>query len=759
MLVAAAYGCANRPTSGQGPSPSEHRHQTRLEESTKRPNQYLFRMRAYPKGILDHAATVRAVEEASTHFEAAYDDRRRWELVGPTNTGGRITDIALHPQDPNIIYAAAANGGLLRSDDGGSSWKPLHDRFATLAAGSVTVDPLNPNIVWVGTGEVNPGGGSATFPGVGILKSTDGGDHWAIKGLEDTRHIGRIVVDPTNSNRVFSATMGALYSTNPERGLYRSTNGGDSWAQVLSVNDSTGCIDVVIDPEDPDHLLAATWERIRRPDRRRFGGLGSGVYSSFDGGDSWSPVAGGLPPSSADVGRIGLAIAASDSRVVYAIYADEVGYFDGVYRSSDGGQNWVRVNDSALDWVYSSYGWWFGNIRVGPSDPDRVFVLGLDLYRSTNGGSSWGNVGWGVHVDHHGMAISALDPDRLVLGNDGGVYTSSNGGTSWNKKSNLPITQFYTCEIDASNPHRFYGGTQDNGTNRTYSGGVDDWSQILGGDGFYVLVDPSNANYVYAEWQWGALNRSTNGGGSFSWAKNGINGADRHNWNAPLALDLSTPSTLYFGTHRVYRSTNRAANWSAISGDLTDGPGAGNLTYGTLTTLAVSPVDGDYIYAGTDDGNVAITRNGGGSWTSVENGLPDRWVTRVAADPGDPEVFYVSLSGFKWDQVMSHVYRTSDGGDSWVSIGDALPDVSINDIVVDPDDASLLYVATDVGVYTSENGGVAWRRLGRGLPLGVVMDLKLDSGSRKLAAATFGRSMWSVDLGGTSEHHRAPSLR
>ncbi|MAE69340.1 MAG: glycosyl hydrolase [Gemmatimonadetes bacterium] len=746
LLLALVCGCAKNPA-------------PRSEESGKRPNQYLFRMRAHPKGMMDHRAMARAIVEANAHSKIAYDDRRRWGLVGPTNIGGRITDIALHPQDPDIIYAAAANGGLLRSNDGGSNWTPLHDKFATLAAGSVAVDPLNPETIWLGTGEVNPGGGSATFPGVGILKSTDGGDHWAIKGLEDTRHIGRIVVDPTDSDRVFAATMGALYSTNTERGLYRSIDGGESWTQVLSVNDSTGCIDVVIDPEDPDHLLAATWERIRRPDRRRFGGFGSGVYSSFDGGDSWSLVAGGLPPSAADLGRIGLAIAASDSRIVYAIYADEVGYFDGVYKSNDGGVNWARVNDSALDWVYSSYGWWFGNIRVSPSDPDRVFVLGLDLYRSTNGGDSWGNVGWGVHVDHHGMAISALDPNRLVLGNDGGVYTSSNGGSNWSKKTNLPITQFYSCEIDASNPHRFYGGTQDNGTNRTYTGGVDDWSEILGGDGFYVLVDPSNANYVYAEWQWGNLNRSTNGGSTFSWAKNGINGSDRQNWNAPVALDPSTPTTVYFGTHRVYRSTNRAANWSAISGDLSDGPGTGNLTYGTLTTLAVSPVDGNYIYAGTDDGNVAITRNGGGSWTQVGNDLPDRWVTRVSPGPNDPEVLYVSLSGFKWDQAMSHVYRTTDGGTSWVSIGDALPDVSVNDIIVDPDDSGVLYVATDVGVYTSEMGGIGWRPLGRGLPMGVVMDLKLDVGSRKLAAATFGRSMWSIDLGPASERDYEWSLR
>lgn len=726
------------------------------------PSDHFFRMRAFPRGRLDHRARIGAIAMAEKmHRETAYADLRRWSLVGPTNIGGRITDMAVDPTDPDRIFAAAADGGLLRSLDGGDSWEPLLDKAPTLAAGSVAIDPGDPEVIWLGTGEVNPGGGSATFPGLGVFRSSDGGEHWEARGLAATRHIGRIVVDPSNSKRVFVAAMGALYGTNPERGVYRTSNAGETWEQVLAVNDSTGCIDISIDPRDPDNLLAATWERIRRPESRRFGGLGCGVWRSQDGGDTWERLANGLPKASKSIGRIGVAHAPSDPAVAYVIYADEIGYFDGVYRTANGGDSWTRVNDWALEFVYSSYGWWFGNIRVAPDDPDRVFVLGFDLYRSIDGGDSWSNVGWDVHVDHHAMAFSPTDPDWVVLGNDGGIYTSGNGGSSWEHRRDQPVTQFYTCEIDPSAPHRFYGGTQDNGTLRTYDGGVDQWASILGGDGFYVRVDPSDNRYVYAEYQWGGLNRSSNGGWDFDHISP-VKQNDRVNWNAPFILDHQDPSTIYFGANRIYRSTNRGSSWRSISDDLTQGPGSGNLTYGTVTSLDVSPRDSDYIYVGTDDGNVALSRDRGSSWKQVGGDLPERWVTRVSAHPGDPETFFVALSGFKWDENISHLYRTENGGSRWDSIGEGLPDASVNDILVDPMDWRVLYVATDVGVFTSTNHGRSWRTLGRGLPRGVVMDLALDSGSRTLAAATFGRSMWALDLGELSPPRRwenAPSQR
>ena len=718
----------------------------RRAEVGKLPNDYMFRQRAHPDQDIRPFFRRRALVQARAMAIQAPVDLRRWELVGPTNIGGRITDLAIHPNDAQLYYVAAAEGGVLKTTDDGSSWRPLLDKAASLAVGAVTLDPSDPEIVWVGTGEVNPGGGSAAFPGVGVLRSDNGGKSWQHKGLSASRHIGRILVDPQDGDRVYVAAMGALYSTNPQRGLYRTLDGGESWAQVLAVNDSTGCIDVAMSPQRPDVLIAAMWERIRRPHSRRYGGPGCGVFRSTDGGDSWALLANGLPAPSARGGRIGVTVCESQPDIMYAIYADDIGYFDGVYKSTSGGDSWSRVNDSALGDMYSSYGWWFGNIRVDPTDPNLIIALGLELYRSTNGGSSWSSVGWDVHVDHHGLEFAPNDPDRVVLGNDGGVYASLNSGSSWTKRNALPVTQFYTTEIDASNPHRFYGGTQDNGTIRTLSGGLDDWAVILGGDGFQVRVDPTDPNYVYAEYQWGNFHRSTNGGNSFSWAMSGIGLSDRINWNAPIALDPSNPARVYFGTHRLYRSTNHASSWSAISGDLTKGDGGGNLTFGTLTTIAVSPVDGEYLYTGADDGSVYLSRTGGDTWSLVNGDLPDRWVTRVVADPDDPEIFFVTLSGFKWEERDARVYRTSDGGATWASIHANLPQAPVNALVVDPSDSSLLFVGTDVGVYVSENGGGAWRPLGRGMPLGVVMDLKLDEGTRTLAAATFGRSMWKLGL-------------
>ena len=736
LVVTMLGGCA---------APEKDVPRDRSEDGRRaRPDEMLFRQRAFPVGRIDQDARLDGLRQAR-QFTEAYNDARRWEPVGPTNIGGRLTDAAVDPRDSDVIYIGCAMGGLMKTTDGGESWRPLMDRAPTMAVGSVAIDPSDPDVVYVGTGEVNPGGGSAAFPGVGVYKSTDAGRTWHHVGLDRTRHIGRIVVDPSNSDVVFAAAMGALYTSNPERGLYRSRDGGDSWDQVLAVNDSTGCIDVAVD--ESGTVLAATWERIRRPWMRSFGGPGSGVYRSADGGTSWTLLGGGLPSPSDDVGRIGICIAASDPDVCYAVYADATGYFDGLYRSDDGGLTWARTRDGSLEDVYSSYGWWFGNVRVSPTNADRVFVLGLNLMRSSNGGNNWSDVGQSVHVDHHAMTFTAQDPDWVFLGNDGGAYLSSNGGSNWRKLPDLPATQFYACEIDASNPHRFYGGTQDNGTLRTWTGGADDWESILGGDGFRVRVDPTDSRYVYAEWQYGGFSRSTDGGDEFSYSKNGISEADPTNWNAPFVIDPSNSTTLYFGTNRVYRSTNRGSRWSSISGDLTSGGGGGNLTFGTVTTLAVSPVDPDYIYAGTDDGHVAYTSDGGSNWRDVSDGLPERWVTAVVAHPRSPESFFVTLSGFKWDEDAAHVYRTNDGGATWTSIQSNLPEAPVNAMVVDPAIAGTYYVATDLGVYTSANGGRGWRPLGRGLPFAVAMDLKLDPGTRTLAVATFGRSMWSLDLG------------
>jgi len=397
---------------------------------------------------------------------------------------------------------------------------------------------------------------------------------------------------------------------------------------------STGAIDVAIHPTNPDTIYAAMWERIRRPNRRSYGGSTCGIYRSYDGGENWTELTNGLPVLSHEKGRIGIDISVSDPNILYAIYADKTGYFNGVYKSYDHGDTWTQTNDASLSNSYSSFGWWFGRLKVDPVDPDNVFVIGLDIYRTQNGGNSWTNQsGANVHVDQHAVYIHPLNNSFVLLGNDGGLYSSVNGGSSWSWNTTLPITQFYTCEIDYQLPQRLYGGTQDNGTNRTTTGELNDWQRIYGGDGFYVLVDPSNNDYVYAEYQYGGLGRSTNGGAYFTSATSGISGSDRFNWMCPVVFDPTNTQTLYFGTNKLYRSTNRAVSWQVISNDLTDGAGTGNLAYNTLTTISISSLNPEIIYTGSDDGNVHVSINAGFSFENISNGLPKRWITRVVADP------------------------------------------------------------------------------------------------------------------------------
>ncbi|MBD3161209.1 MAG: glycosyl hydrolase [Candidatus Eisenbacteria bacterium] len=720
------------------------------EIQLERPDSWFFRQRAYPYTDIPEPARRRAFEEART-FQTLHQDGVRmvgeWEAAGPDNVGGRVTALAVPTGQPTTIYLGAADGGVWKSTDAGFSWVPRFDDRPSLSIGALAVSPDDPSVVYAGTGEANAAGD--TYAGDGVWRTTDGGTTWENVGLEATAKIGKIAIDPTDGDRLFVAAMGRLYSTNPERGLYRSLDGGTLWEQVLFVNDSTGVVDVAVDPQDPDVVFAAAWERIRRPSHRQAGGFGSGIYKSTDGGDTWSLLgpANGLPGPGPDVGRIGLAIAASDPNTIYCFYCDHPGYFLGAYRSTNGGDDWTRLNDGAIDDVVSSFGWYFGQIRVDPTDPDRVYVLGVPMYRSTNGGSSWSSFGNAMHVDHHALWIDPNDPDRMYAGNDGGFYRSTNGGSTWSKTGNQPFTQFYAITVDEQRPWRLYGGTQDNSTNRTWDGGIDDWDVIYYGDGFYTLVDPTDSNVIYAEYQYGGLGKSTNGGASWDWPKtSGIPSNDRRNWSTPVVMDPQDPNTLYYGTYRLFRSTNGADSWNAISDDLTDGDPGGNLAYATVTTIDVAPNDPDALIAGTDDGNVWISDDGGASWTSVSAGLPERWVTRVGFDPTDPTIAYVTLSGYRIDESLPHVFRTTNGGADWQDISSNLPGIPLNDVLVDPEETSRIFVASDAGVFWSPDLGASWMPLGSGLPNSAVHDLHLHNGTRKLVAGTHGRSMFTYDL-------------
>ncbi|MGQ0722813.1 MAG: VPS10 domain-containing protein [Candidatus Eiseniibacteriota bacterium] len=721
----------------------------------KTPNEWFLLQRAWPHEDVRQSSRLAAWEEAQVlRAEAALLRAAPWTFAGPTNVGGRIADVECHPTDPNVCWIGAAEGGVMKTTDSGATWIPTMDFESSLSIGDIAVDPTDPQILYVGTGEPNGGGGSVTYGGTGVFKSTDGGATWANVGLSESRYIGRVVVDPSDPSRVFVAALGSLFSTSPDRGVYRSTDAGSTWSRVLSVNDSTGAVDVIVHPVDPDVVYAATWERTRAPDGYVYGGDGSGIWRSTDGGDSWAELVTGLP-SGPTVGRIGIALAASNPSILYAIYAEaSPGAFVGLYKTTNGGDTWTRTVDGALGGVYATYGWWFGNVRVDPVNANRVFAVGYDFFRSTDGGNSWVDVGSSMHVDHHGLDFAA--DGVLWEGNDGGMYRSTNGGTSWTKLPALPATQFYAVEVDEQNPSRRYGGTQDNGTNRTLTGALNDWTQILGGDGFTCLVDLTNNLYVYAEWQYGNLYRSTNGGSSFVSAQSGLTG--RRNWCMPVVFDPVNPATLYTGTDRVFRSTNRAVSWTSVSPDLTNGPGSGNATFGTITALAVAPGNVNVIWAGTDDANLWVTQNGGTNWTEVGSALPQRWVTRVTVDPSAANVSYATISGFRWDEPLPHVFRSTDFGASWADISSDLPEAPVNDVVVDPANPSRLWVATDFGVFESANLGTSWSALGSGLPNVVVNDLRLHHPTRTLVAGTYGRSLWTFDVSAPTAAPEGESL-
>ena len=711
------------------------------------PAEWMYMQRAYPDNIINQ----KAINEAWKLIEGKKLQKNAnigaWEQRGPLNIGGRITDLCFSPVNDQHIYVGAATGGIFRSYDQGESWEAIFDGWGRPSIGSIAIANSNPQRIYVGTGEANGGFDSGTYYGDGIYRSDDAGDTWTAMGLELSNHIGRVIVDPNDPDRVFAAATGILYGTNPERGVYRSENGGLDWEQVLFVSDSTACIDVVMNPSNPDVLFAAMWERVRRPWVRDYGGVTSGVYRSLDGGDTWELMGNGLPLSDTETGRIGLAIAPSNPDVVYASYTTNsiTNEFAALYRSQDNGASWDEVSQGQLDGINSTFGWYFGNLRVSPYDPSLIWVLGqgLSKFYADDGFSS---IDGYMHVDHHAMAFYLDNPDLMLSGNDGGVYISNDHGDSWSHFENLPITQFYQIEVDYSAPEQLYGGTQDNNTLRTLSGDPAEYEPILGGDGFHVNVDPTNNQYIYAEYQWGNLFRSTDGGFTMTPALNGIDQSDRTNWNTPVILSPADPAVLYYGSNILYQSTNRAVSWTAISPDLTQGQHpSGSLAYGTITAIGASYENQEIIYVGTDDGNVKRTLNGGDTWEAVDADLPNRAVTDVTVHPEDPMTCYVSFSGYTALDYTPHLFKTTDGGLSWTDVSGDLPDIPINDVLVDAVN-NRLYIATDMSVWYSLNDGTTWDILGTNLPSIIMADLKMHIPTNTLVVGSYGRSIFSYDL-------------
>ncbi|HWO58083.1 MAG TPA: hypothetical protein VNN55_11000 [bacterium] len=725
----------------------------KVPKAKSRPNDWFYLQRAWPGDDVPVEARMKAKDKALDlrRASAAKDAQAApvWSDAGPTNIPGRVVDLAINPYNSSIVFAASAAGGVFKSIDGGNNWTPVFDDPGPQPMGAIAIHPINDNILYAGTGEANAA--TDNYEGTGIYKTIDGGASWTLVGLPNSYSIGRIVIDPLRPDTVYVAVAGRMFGTNPERGLYRSQDGGASWEQLLYINDTTGCIDVAFHASTGT-ILAGMWQRWRNPMQRQAGGWSTAIWRSTDFGANWTKLNGGvvpgfgLPAPSAILGRVGLAMT-QNSETVYAMFDEHPGNFAGIYRSDDLGGFWSRVNDAALSGLTGGFGWYFGQIRCHPTNPEVVFALGVPLYKSVDGGASWENVTGDLHVDFHALAFSPTNGNQIYLGGDGGVAYSADAGNNFTPRANMGNSQFYAMTIDKLNPDRLYGGTQDNGTLRTLTGALSDWDRILGGDGFYTVVDFTNADVVYAEYQNGYLLKSPDLGVNFYYAMNGIDyNNDRHNWSTPFEMAPYDNEVLYYGSHRLYKTSDGAANWAPISGDLTDGDDPGNLAFGTITTIGVSPNTAGVVYVGTDDANVWVTQNDGGNWTNITAGLPNRWVTRLTVHPTNPAIAYVTLSGYKLADHEAHIYRTSDYGASWTPIDGDLFDAPINDVVIDPDyPDSALYIGTDFGVYMTHDGGQNWIPLDQGMPLLTpVHDIDFHQGTRKLVAGTHGRSMFKT---------------
>jgi len=691
--------------------------------------------------------------------------------VGPAFTSGRISDFAVHPENRSIYYVASSSGGVWKTENAGTTYEPIFDAQGSYSIGCITLDPNNHNAVWVGTGENN--NQRSVGYGDGVYKSEDGGTSWKNMGLKNSEHIGKIIVDPRNSDVVYVAAIGPLWSAGGDRGVYKSTDGGRNFLPSLLIDEHTGVTDLVMDPRDPDVLYAAAFQRRRHVFTYVGGGPGSGIYKTTDGGRTWEKANNGLP--GVDLGRIGLAISPADPEVIYAMVEAAQGK-SGFYRSANRGAGWEKRGDHVTSGNY------YVELVPHPKDPDIVFSMDTWMHWSTDGGKSFSRVSeqW-KHVDNHCMWIDPNDTDYYLVGCDGGIYESFDAAKTWNFKSNLPVIQFYKVEVDDALPfYNIYGGTQDNfslgGPSRTRNqhGIVNsDWFITNGGDGFESQIDPNDPNIVYAQSQHGGLvrfdRRSGESTGIQPQPAKGEN-AYRWNWDAPLFLSAHVPTRLYFSANKVFRSDDRGDTWQTISGDLTrqidrntlevmgriqsiDAVAKNGSTseYGNIVAFSESPLDQNLLFAGTDDGLIQITSDGGRSWRMADGnalpGAPQRsYVNCLLASQHDADVVYAAFNHHKYGDFKPYIYRSSDRGQTWTPIAGNLPGRgSVYSLAEDHVDPNLLFAGTEFGCFFTVDGGAHWKRLKAGLPTIAVRDIAIQKRENDLVLGTFGRGFFVLD--------------
>jgi len=690
--------------------------------------------------------------------------------IGPALTSGRIGDFAVHPENHKIYYVAVASGGVWKTINSGTTWTPIFDGESSYSIGCITLDPNNPNVLWVGTGENNSQ--RSVGYGDGVYKSLNGGKTWKKMGLENSEHIGKIVVDPRDSDTVFVAAQGPLWSAGGDRGLYKTTDGGETWKKVLGPSEHTGVSEVVMDPRDPDLLYATTYQRRRHVWTLINGGPESGIHKSTDGGETWRKVDSGLP--SGDVGRIGITVSPAAPDVVYAI-VEAAGDGGGFFRSTDRGETWEKRSK-----YVSGSPQYYQEIFADPVDVDRVYSMDVWMQVTENGGKSFQQIGeTHKHVDNHALWIDPEDTDYLLSGCDGGIYETFDRGATWHFKANLPITQFYKASADNATPfYNVYGGTQDNfslaGPSRTDSeAGITnaDWFVTRGGDGFETLADPEDPNIVYAQAQHGRLARFDGKTGERldiqpqpAAGELGL----RWNWDAPLVISPHSASRLYFAANILFRSDDRGSTWKAVSGDLSrqldrnelevmgrvwgvDSVSKNRSTsfYGNIVALDESPLVEGLLYVGTDDGLVHVSENGGESWRPLDRvpGVPERtYVNALVASSHDPDTVFGAFNNHKKGDFQPYLLKSEDRGLTWKSIASNLPERgSVYDLAEDHENPDLLFAGTEFGVFFSAQGGSRWVQLKGGIPTVAARDLEIQKRENDLVVGTFGRGFYILD--------------
>jgi photosystem II stability/assembly factor-like uncharacterized protein len=702
-----------------------------------------------------------------------------YRSIGPTRQSGRFVDFAVYEKKPSVFFAAMASGGLWKTVNNGITFDPVFDNEGVISIGDIAVDQNNPDVVWVGTGEAN--NSRTAYYGDGVYKTVDGGKTWKNMGLKESHHIGRIVISPENSDIVWVAAAGHLYSDNEDRGLFETRDGGKVWRKILDVSDhgkQIGVTDIVLDPSNPAIMYAATYDKIRKPWTFNAGGPGSAIYKSQDGGKNWVKLAGGLPTGI--LGRIGLDVSHGNPDIIYANIENnnipgmsdveryqlmtegkdpkkaEMG--DEMYRSDNKGVTWKKVSPDGKD-VGGGPAYYYQQVRIDPVNPDHVYVLGITVWETTNGGKEWKEA-FSFGGDNHAMWIDRNDPKHIMLGYDHGMGISYDGGINWYHPDFLPVGQLVAIGYDMDWPYNVYGGQQDNGSVRGPSTRKDaspikleDWKSVGGGDGMYNEVDCNTNRYLYNESQFGSITRTDLFSGESKSIK--YQKMDRWPWNAPILISPHNSKTIYHAGNKIVRSGNQGETWEEISPDLTTRDsskmaGTGNITHCNIVTLDESPAKEGVIWAGTDDGKVWVTKDAGANWEDLTTNITGHrgyWISRVEASNADAGTAYVSSSGLRNDDFHPFLWKTTDYGKTWSSLATGLPkDESVCVIREHEQNPDLLFTGTTKSVYVSFDGGLNWNKLRNNMPNNPVEDLKIHPRENDLIVGTHGRSIWIADI-------------